>query len=99
MHGNDDWWRDGDVLSFLFFAAELSSAFSFLIFVILAHAGTHRAASGVVWCYPFTAVIAVGLFYVAYCGECVFKSGIRRVWMSGFPCTHGWGCGGDVLSV
>ncbi|HDY7675662.1 TPA: hypothetical protein RQK93_003387 [Vibrio vulnificus] len=39
VHGNDDWWRDGDVLSFLFFAAELSSAFSFLIFVILAHGG------------------------------------------------------------
>ncbi len=44
MRGNDSWGRGGGVLSFLFFAAELSSAFSFLIFVILANAGTHPSA-------------------------------------------------------
>ncbi|MGR2947908.1 hypothetical protein ABMX85_21855 [Vibrio vulnificus] len=44
MRGNDSWWRGGGVLSFLFFAAELGSAFSFLIFVILANAGNHPPA-------------------------------------------------------
>ncbi|ELV8578933.1 hypothetical protein QNF13_004303 [Vibrio vulnificus] len=44
MRGNDSWWRGGGVLSFLFFAAELSSDFSFLIFVILANAGNHPSA-------------------------------------------------------
>ncbi|WP_217909219.1 hypothetical protein, partial [Vibrio vulnificus] len=82
VHGNDDWGRGGGVLSFLFFVAELSSVFSFLIFVILANAGTHRIVSGVVGCYRFTASVAVGVFYVVYCGECVFKSGIRRMWMN-----------------
>ncbi|EPP4066068.1 hypothetical protein ACUOE0_001472 [Vibrio vulnificus] len=43
------WGRGGGVLSFLFSAAELSSAFSFLIFVILANAGAHRVASAVAW--------------------------------------------------
>ncbi|MCU8297453.1 hypothetical protein OC521_08510 [Vibrio vulnificus] len=33
LRGNDSWGRGGGVLSFLFFAAELSSDFSFLIFV------------------------------------------------------------------
>ncbi|HFQ5302348.1 TPA: hypothetical protein ACGVAU_002038 [Vibrio vulnificus] len=88
VHGNDDWWCGGDVLSFLFFAAELSSAF-FLILVILASAGTNRTASGVAWYYRFIAGVAVGLFYVvAYCGKCIFKRGIRRVWMNGFPCAR-----------
>ncbi|HAS6368540.1 TPA: hypothetical protein ACGUVV_000777 [Vibrio vulnificus] len=31
VHGNDGWGRGGGVLSFLFFVAELSSVFSFLI--------------------------------------------------------------------
>ncbi|WP_347369183.1 hypothetical protein, partial [Vibrio vulnificus] len=71
---------------FLFFAAELSSAF-FLILVILAHAGTHRTASVVVWCYRLTAVV-VGVFYFVYFGEYVFKRDIRCVWLNGFPCTR-----------
>ncbi|QBH28362.1 hypothetical protein FORC77_2639 [Vibrio vulnificus] len=65
VHGNDDWWCGGDVLSFLFFAAELSSAF-FLILVILADAGAHRAASGVAWCYCFIAGVAFG-FAICSC--------------------------------
>ncbi|ALM72134.1 hypothetical protein FORC9_2617 [Vibrio vulnificus] len=47
MRGNDSWGRGGSVLSFLFFAAELSSAFSFLVFVILANAGAHPSASSI----------------------------------------------------
>ncbi|HFQ5405110.1 TPA: hypothetical protein ACGVBQ_004151 [Vibrio vulnificus] len=47
MRGNDGWGRGGGVLSFLFFAAELSSAFSFLVFVILADAGTHPSAPAI----------------------------------------------------
>ncbi len=80
MRGNDSWWRGGGVLSFLFFAAELSSDFSFLIFVILANAGTHRIASAVAWFYRFIAGVAVGfaLVFVCYC-ECVSKCGFLRV--------------------
>ncbi|MGL0957064.1 hypothetical protein [Vibrio vulnificus] len=58
MRGNDSWWRGGGVLSFLFFAAELSSAFSFLIFVILANAGTHRIASAVARFWHFIIRVA-----------------------------------------
>ncbi|ADV87807.1 hypothetical protein VVMO6_02785 [Vibrio vulnificus MO6-24/O] len=47
IRGNDSWGRGGGVLSFLFFAAELSSAFSFLIFVILANAGNHPSAPAI----------------------------------------------------
>ncbi|OQK66520.1 putative membrane protein [Vibrio vulnificus] len=60
MHGNDSWWRGGGVLSFLFFAAELSSAFSFLIFVILANAETHRTASAVARFWHFIIRVAGG---------------------------------------
>ncbi len=60
MRGNDSWWRGGSVLSFLFFAAELSSAFSFLIFVILAKAGTHRIASAVARFSRFIVRVAGG---------------------------------------
>ncbi|HFQ4839594.1 TPA: hypothetical protein ACGU2D_003964 [Vibrio vulnificus] len=74
----------GGVLSFLFFAAELSSAFSFLIFVILANAGTHRIASAVAWFWHFIA--SVGLALVVVCrGECVSKRGFWHVWMNGSP--------------
>ncbi|AIL69439.1 hypothetical protein VV93_v1c03400 [Vibrio vulnificus] len=60
VHGNDGWGRGGGVLSFVFFVAELSSVFSFLIFVILAHAGTHRIASGVARCYHYVDVLLLG---------------------------------------
>ncbi|OJI49962.1 hypothetical protein [Vibrio vulnificus] len=60
MHGNDGWWRGGGVLSFLFFAAELGSAFSFLVFVILADAGTHRIASAVARFSRFIVRVAGG---------------------------------------
>ncbi|EHU4945107.1 TPA: hypothetical protein RQJ81_004157 [Vibrio vulnificus] len=60
MHGNDSWGRGGGVLSFLFFAAELSSAVSFLVFVILADAGTHRIASAVARFSHFIVGVAVG---------------------------------------
>ncbi|HAT8488806.1 TPA: hypothetical protein ACGU7P_003026 [Vibrio vulnificus] len=60
IHGNDSWGRGGGALSFLFFAAELSSAFSFLIFVILADAGTHRIASAVARFSHFIVGVAVG---------------------------------------
>ncbi len=61
LRGNDSWGRGGGVLSFLFFAAELSSAFSFLVFVILADAGTHRIASAVAWFYRFITGVSVDL--------------------------------------
>ncbi|EGR1868638.1 hypothetical protein D3N24_14475 [Vibrio vulnificus] len=48
------------MLSFLFFAAELSSAFSFLVFVILADAGTHRIASAVARFSRFIVRVAGG---------------------------------------
>ncbi len=71
MRGNDSWGRGGGVLSFLFFAAELSSAFSFLIFVILANAGTHRIASAVARFWHFIIrVVGFALVFVCYC-ECV----------------------------
>ncbi|HDY8089875.1 TPA: hypothetical protein RQL10_003133 [Vibrio vulnificus] len=85
MRGNDSWGRGGGVLSFLFFAAELSSAFSFLIFVILANAGTHRTASAVARFWHFI-IRVVGLALVIVCrGECVSKRGIWHVWMNGSP--------------
>ncbi|RZP98122.1 hypothetical protein D8T37_19910 [Vibrio vulnificus] len=84
MRGNDSWWRGGGVLSFLFFAAELSSAFSFLIFVILANAGTHRIASVVARFWHFIVGVAVGFALVFVCrGECVSKRGFWHVWMNG----------------
>ncbi|EHZ7344772.1 hypothetical protein K6O87_004374 [Vibrio vulnificus] len=84
MRGNDSWWRGGGVLSVLFFAAELSSAFSFLIFVILANAGTHRIASAVARFSRF--IVAVGFaFVVVCCGECVSKRGFWHVQMNGSP--------------
>ncbi|WP_433915897.1 hypothetical protein [Vibrio vulnificus] len=86
MHGNDSWWRGGGVLSFLFFAAELSSAFSFLIFVILANAGTHRIASSMARFSQFIVGVAVGFaFVVVCCGEHISKRGIWRVWMNRSP--------------
>ncbi|EHY1015803.1 hypothetical protein K2V14_004478 [Vibrio vulnificus] len=86
MRGNDSWWRGGGVLSFLFFAVELSSAFSSLIFVILANAGTHRIASAVAWFYRFIAGVAVGFaFVVVCCGEYISKRGFWHVWMNGSP--------------
>ncbi|ELV8657477.1 hypothetical protein QNE43_004220 [Vibrio vulnificus] len=86
MRGNDSWGRGGGVLSFLFFAAELSSAFSFLVFVILANAGTHRIASAVAWFYRFIAGVAVGFaFVVVCCGEFISKRGFWHVWMNGSP--------------
>ncbi len=86
IHGNDSWGRGGGALSFLFFAAELSSAFSFLIFVILANAGTHRIASSVARFWHFIVGVAVGfaLVFVCYC-ECVSKRGFWRVQMNGSP--------------
>ncbi|EPD2377089.1 hypothetical protein ACR8KE_003704 [Vibrio vulnificus] len=60
IRGNDSWGRGGSVLSFLFFAAELSSAFSFLVFVILADAGTHRIASAVARFSRFIVRVAGG---------------------------------------
>ncbi len=60
MHGNDGWRCGGGVLSFLFFAAELSSAFSFHIFVILANARTHRIASAVARFSRFIVRVAGG---------------------------------------
>ncbi len=56
--------------------------------VILANAGTHRAASGMAWYYRFIASVNVGLFYVVYFGEYVSKRGIWRVWLNGFPCAR-----------
>ncbi|BAC93099.1 hypothetical protein [Vibrio vulnificus YJ016] len=84
IHGNDSWWRGGGVLSFLFFAAELSSAFSFLIFVILAKAGTHQIASAVDRFWRF--IVAAGFaFVVVCCGECISKRGFWHVWMNLSP--------------
>ncbi|EGQ8176343.1 hypothetical protein GYL69_004516 [Vibrio vulnificus] len=84
MRGNDSWWRGGGVLSFLFFAAELSSAFSFLIFVILANAGIHRIASGVARFWHLIIRVAVGFAFVVVCrGEHVSKRGFWHVWMNG----------------
>ncbi|WP_253275196.1 hypothetical protein [Vibrio vulnificus] len=58
-------------------------------FVILADAGTHRAASGVARCYRYVEVLLLVLLYaVVYCGKCVSKRGIRRMWMNGFPCAR-----------
>ncbi len=86
MRGNDSWWRGGGVLSFLFSAAELSSAFSFLIFVILADAGTHRIASAVARFWHLIIRVAVGFaFVVVCCGECISKRGFWHVWMYGAP--------------
>ncbi len=86
MRGNDSWWRGGGVLSFLFFAVELSSAFSFLVFVILAKAGTHRIASAVARFWHFITCVAVGFAFVVVCrGEYVSKRGFWRVWMYGSP--------------
>ncbi|MGR2948068.1 hypothetical protein ABMX85_22825, partial [Vibrio vulnificus] len=80
------WWRGGGVLSFLFFAAELSSAFSFLIFVILANAGTHRTASAVARFWHFIIRVVVGFaFVVVCCGKCISKRGFWHVWMNGSP--------------
>ncbi len=86
MRGNDSWWRGGGVLSFLFFAAELSSAFSFLIFVILADAGNHRIASAVARFWHLIIRVAVGFAFVVVCrGEFISKRGIWRVWMNRSP--------------
>ncbi|HDY7740838.1 TPA: hypothetical protein RQJ91_004517 [Vibrio vulnificus] len=86
MRGNDSWGRGGGVLSFLFFAAELSSAFSFLIFVILADAGTHRIASAVARFSRF--IVAVGFAFVVCRGEHVSKRGFWHEWMNGSPYTR-----------
>ncbi|MGL0928711.1 hypothetical protein ACSTDZ_06190 [Vibrio vulnificus] len=89
VHGNDDWWCGGGVQIFcslaLIFARLFISVFDL---VILAHAGTHRTASGMAWYYRFIASVDVGLFYVVYFGEYVSKRGIWRVWMNGFPCAR-----------
>ncbi len=85
MHGNDGWGRGGGVLSFLFFAAELSSAFSFLIFVILANAGNHRIASAVARFWHFIIRVVGFAFVVVCCGEYISKRGFWRVWMNGSP--------------
>ncbi|EPQ9413564.1 TPA: hypothetical protein ACGU88_004057 [Vibrio vulnificus] len=61
MRGNDSWGRGGGVLSFLFLVAELSSAVSFLIFVILANAGIHGIASAVACFYRFITGVSVDL--------------------------------------
>ncbi|EGR1868636.1 hypothetical protein D3N24_14465 [Vibrio vulnificus] len=95
IHGNDSWWRGGGVLSFLFFAAELSSAFSFLIFVILANAGTHRIASTMARFWHFIIRVAVGFALVfVCCCECVSKRGFWHVWMNGSPVCTGMKVGG-----
>ncbi|MGL0949234.1 hypothetical protein ACSTES_21785, partial [Vibrio vulnificus] len=63
MHGNDGWWRGGGVQIFCSLAlifARLFISVSYL--VILAHAGTHRTASGMAWYYRFIASVDVGLF-------------------------------------
>ncbi|MCJ0823125.1 hypothetical protein MO988_17165 [Vibrio vulnificus] len=79
----------GGVLSFLFFAAELSSAFSFLIFVILANAGTHRIASAVACFWHFIIRVVVGFaFVVVCCGEYISKRGFWHMWMNGSPYTR-----------
>ncbi|EHW0637514.1 hypothetical protein L3I77_004091 [Vibrio vulnificus] len=106
VHGNDDGWRGGGVLSFygivvlLVFSVIICSSNFFLItsvcqplsvsyLVILAHAGTHRTASGVARCYRYVDVLLLVLLYaVVYCGKCIFKRDIRRVWMNGFPCAR-----------
>ncbi|RZQ34810.1 hypothetical protein D8T41_21450 [Vibrio vulnificus] len=86
IHGNDSWGRGGGALSFLFFAAELSSAFSFLIFVILANAGTHRIASAVARFWHFIIRVAAGFaFVVVCCGECISKRGFWHVWVNLSP--------------
>ncbi len=86
MRGNDSWGRGGGVLSFLFFAAELSSAFSFLVFVILANAGTHRIASTVACFSHFIIRVVVGFaFVVVCCGEYISKRGFWHVQMNGSP--------------
>ncbi|HAS6089087.1 hypothetical protein ABRZ87_07530 [Vibrio vulnificus] len=59
MHGNEGGGCGGGVLSFLFFAAALT-AFSFLIFVILANARTHRIASAVARFSRFIVRVAGG---------------------------------------
>ncbi|CAM4493954.1 Putative membrane protein [Vibrio vulnificus] len=93
MRGNDSWWRGGGVLSFLFFAAELSSAFSFLVFVILANAGTHRIASAVARFSRFIVVVGFA-FVVVCCGEYISKRGFWHVWMNGSPVCTGMTVGG-----
>ncbi|POF55020.1 hypothetical protein CRN63_00035, partial [Vibrio vulnificus] len=70
----------------LFFAAELSSAFSFLVFVILANAGTHRIASTVARFWHFIIRVVVGFAFVVVCrGECISKRCFWHVWMNGSP--------------
>ncbi len=82
LRGNDSWGRGGGVLSFLFFAAALTAFF--LIFVILAKAGTHRIASAVARFSRF--IVAAGFaFVVVCCGEYISKRGIWRVWINRSP--------------
>ncbi|MBH9771937.1 hypothetical protein CJ424_03450 [Vibrio vulnificus] len=86
MHGNDGWGCGGGVLSFLFFAAELSSAFSFLIFVILTNTGIPRIASSVARFWHLIIRVAVGFAFVVVCrGEHVSKRGFWHVWMNLSP--------------
>ncbi|MBN8146305.1 hypothetical protein [Vibrio vulnificus] len=86
MRGNDSWGRGGGVLSFLFFAAELSFAFSFLVFVILADAGTHRIASAVARFSHFIVGVAVGAdqfshtVILANAGTHRIASAVARFW-------------------
>ncbi|HAS8547427.1 TPA: hypothetical protein I7775_20695 [Vibrio vulnificus] len=84
VHGNDDWWCGGGVqifCSLVLIFARLFISVSYL--VILAHAGTHGAAS-VEGRYYYCIVVAL----VVCCGEFISKRDIRRVWMNGFPCTR-----------
>ncbi len=85
MHGNEGGGRGGGVLSFLFFAAELSSAFSFLVFVILANAESYRIASAVDRFWHFIIRVVGFAFVVVCCGECISKCGFWHVWMNGSP--------------
>ncbi|WP_206604312.1 hypothetical protein, partial [Vibrio vulnificus] len=88
MHGNEGGGCGGGVLSFLFFAAALT-AFSFLIFVILANARTHRIASSVARFWHFIIRVVVGFaFVVVCCGEYISKRGFWHVWMNGSPYTR-----------
>ncbi|EPN7878054.1 hypothetical protein M2G23_08190 [Vibrio vulnificus] len=85
---------------FLFFAAELSSAFSFLI------SSSSRArgpiAQQVVW-LSITAslpvLLLVLLYAVVYCGECVFKTQHPAHVDKWFPVCTGMTAGGVVVGT
>ncbi|HAS8176069.1 TPA: hypothetical protein I7671_09525 [Vibrio vulnificus] len=104
VHGNDDGWRGGGVLSFygivvllVFSVIICSSSFSLITSVcqplsvsqlVILAKAGNHRTASVVARYYRFIACVVGLFYVVGCGKCVSKRGIWRVWMNGFPCAR-----------